>query len=258
MNATVMKIDPRTATGMLSRNVNNRPRNQGHVDMIANEITGGRWALNGQPIILDKDGFVVDGQHRLHAIVQAGLSVEVLVVHGVESSVFSTVDNNKTRSPSDALATMGVPNYCEVSSLLLFILRYETSDKHQIRGRFTQTEALEVLAKHPNAVESVRKVMKYSRGLLPKSAVYGLAYYTKQSDEKLEYFLQQATTGVCESANSPQAKLAARMIKNKSDKAKLGSIDSQAIAIIAWNYYVEGKSPTFIRYSEYQNFPRVK
>lgn len=43
----------------------------------------GRWVLNGETICFDSNGVLRDGHHRLLAIIESGVTIEVLVVRGV-------------------------------------------------------------------------------------------------------------------------------------------------------------------------------
>jgi hypothetical protein len=258
MNTQVVKMTPEKARALIENGDNNRPLTANHVEMLAHQMKKGFWVLNGQPIILDADGYVLDGQHRLHAVVASGVTVDLLLVEGVPSAAFSTIDNNKTRNPADALACMGVPNYTDVSSLLLFIERYETTKCHSLSRRFTQAQAVDALKRHPQAVSCVHEFHKYSKGLLPTGSVFGIAYYSKQPKSKIHDYLSQVTSGVCKSSTSAAARMASRMIQNKTTKAKLPTLTVQALSVIAWNYFAEDREPTFIRFSEGQEFPRIK
>jgi hypothetical protein len=62
----------------------NRPIDLDKVNVLIEEIKGGRWRLNNHLIAFDRDGYLVDGQHRLCAIGHAGVPVEVAVMWGVE------------------------------------------------------------------------------------------------------------------------------------------------------------------------------
>ena len=63
------------ALGAINRKLNNR-----HVELYANEIRSNRWKLNGDAIRLDADGRILDGQHRLHACVLAGIPFQTIVI----------------------------------------------------------------------------------------------------------------------------------------------------------------------------------
>lgn len=78
-------IDPRRACYYLRlSHEENREVDWAKVREIARDIEAGRWRLNNHLLGFDGKGRLVDGQHRLHAIVQAGIAVEVGVMRNLE------------------------------------------------------------------------------------------------------------------------------------------------------------------------------
>jgi hypothetical protein len=62
-------ITPETAAAMLAKNIGNRIPRPNTVRFYAAEMTAGRWQETHQALAVDCDGNLVDGQHRLLAIV---------------------------------------------------------------------------------------------------------------------------------------------------------------------------------------------
>ena len=88
MKTTVEKITPEQARKYLLANTDNyRKLSRGKVAQYAGDMKAGRWQLNGQGIAFGKDGILKDGQHRLAAIVQAGVPVEIAVNRDIENDV---------------------------------------------------------------------------------------------------------------------------------------------------------------------------
>lgn len=76
----VLKVTPEMATQMLAKNEDNRKVNDKRVSAYASIMLNGGWMATGQPIIVSKEGMLIDGQHRLNAVVRAGVAVDFLVV----------------------------------------------------------------------------------------------------------------------------------------------------------------------------------
>src|SRR4051794_35979993 len=70
----------------------NRSIRQARVEKLAHAIELGQWQLTHQPLAIATDGAVLDGQHRLHAIVMADQEVEMLVVRDADPKTFAVVD----------------------------------------------------------------------------------------------------------------------------------------------------------------------
>lgn len=104
----IVVITPEEAVQMLEMNGSNRPLNHQHVERIARQIADGKWRFNGDTIKISKTNDILDGQHRLWAIIEAKQAVETIVVRGIEPDAFATIDTmRKPRSGSDVLALLG-------------------------------------------------------------------------------------------------------------------------------------------------------
>lgn len=101
--ATFVEIKPATALALLERNAQNRSVSGERVQMYARDIEAGAWEVNSQGIGLGADGKLLDGQHRLWAIIKAGKAATLLVVRGLPVAARATIDRGKTRSVADLL-----------------------------------------------------------------------------------------------------------------------------------------------------------
>jgi len=82
-----------------------RPRK---VTLYATEMTTGRWKVNGDTIKFDDQGRLIDGQHRLMAAIQAGLTLTSFVARGLDADdAFATLDVGARRSTADYLRYHG-------------------------------------------------------------------------------------------------------------------------------------------------------
>lgn len=123
----VATITPEDAMAMLEMNSSNRPLNHQHVNRISRQITEGKWRYNGDTIKIAKSNDILDGQHRLWAIIEAKQAVETIVVRGIEADAFATIDTlRKPRSGSDVLALLGaVRQRSTISVALQWLTRWQ-------------------------------------------------------------------------------------------------------------------------------------
>jgi hypothetical protein len=75
----------------------NRPFSKARMELYADEMDGGRWGFNPDPIVISDQGYVLNGQHRLVAattvIWEEGVEVpEFLVVWGVDKRTALLMD----------------------------------------------------------------------------------------------------------------------------------------------------------------------
>jgi hypothetical protein len=66
----------------------------------------GRWQINGDTIRFSSKR-LLDGQHRLHAIIQSGVTIWALIVEELDDKIFDTIDTGRMRGPGDILSTFG-------------------------------------------------------------------------------------------------------------------------------------------------------
>lgn len=123
----VVTLTVEDATEMLECNKSNRPLNEQHVRRIARQITSGKWRFNGDTIKISSSNDILDGQHRLWAVIEAKMSIETIVVRGIEPDAFATIDTmRKPRSGSDLLALMGATGPRSTISVgLQWLVRYQ-------------------------------------------------------------------------------------------------------------------------------------
>ena len=103
MKTVIETITPFIAKIYLKANTDNRPLRPSHVKTLAYDMKNGHWQVTHQGIAFDDTGRLIDGQHRLHAIVEAGVPVEMSVTRGCSASAFSILDRGANRSASDIL-----------------------------------------------------------------------------------------------------------------------------------------------------------
>ena len=107
LDAQLMRVTPKLAEQWLGRNDSNRNIRPTKLAQLVRDMQGGRFALTGDSIKFDLNGNLIDGQHRLTAVRDSGIPIEVLVVRGLVPSVRAVIDTGATRSASDALRIAG-------------------------------------------------------------------------------------------------------------------------------------------------------
>lgn len=77
---TIVDISPNEAEQMLLRNRNSRLLDKEKVAKYARIMNDGKWEVNTTfPIELDKNDDLINGQHRLSAILQTGKTIKMCV-----------------------------------------------------------------------------------------------------------------------------------------------------------------------------------
>lgn len=248
MKSELKTITPQWAAKTLAeKNIGNRALNRAHVEFLANEIRRGTWKVTGFPIVMNAER-LVDGQHRLAAVVKAGLSIQTFVADNIPSDVFDAIDNGRRRSTGDTLGVRGEKNGDQLSSALILIDRYIKGRTHE-RGSYSNTEIMELLERHPAARKSIQP--GHRKALLSPSVLAACHYLFSRIDSVLaEEFFDKVTRGAGLEEGSPWHLLRERLVKNSVSSAKLDRPHLMALCIKAWNAVRTGARPRSIRWRE--------
>lgn len=105
MKTTIETITPSQAAKWLEAKVNhdNRPIRQSQVEYLSREILSGKWQTTHQGIAFAKGGRLLDGQHRLAAIVLAGKAAQIQVTTGADEDTFAVLDCGVKRTHPDRI-----------------------------------------------------------------------------------------------------------------------------------------------------------
>jgi hypothetical protein len=173
-------LTPEFAVQLLEHNSSNRPVTDGHVGRIARQIIEGKWKYNGDTIKISTDQEVLDGQHRLWAIIEAQIAVETVIVYGIEREAFSTIDTvRRLRSGGDTIALNGVRNYRnQIASALGWLLRWQKGVLETYKVAENRVENCDIEAafeQHPGMQRAAEAAMKVR--VVANPAVIAFAYY---------------------------------------------------------------------------------
>jgi len=102
-NCYIVTVTPDMAKEWLRNNNFNRPLKPRLVEKYVRQILEGNWQRTHQGVAFDEKGIVIDGQHRLHAIVKTGQNVAMLIFLNESQLVHETIDNGKNRSLLDVV-----------------------------------------------------------------------------------------------------------------------------------------------------------
>jgi hypothetical protein len=108
-SARWVMMTPDWATRLLNAMPINRRLAKHRSEAIARDIVAGEWRLTHEAVAVDGNGDLVDGQHRLWAVVLSDIAVPLLFVSGISASdAGQVVDTGKPRSTPDSAAFKGM------------------------------------------------------------------------------------------------------------------------------------------------------
>lgn len=103
----VVIVTPEIATVWMRQNIigddRNRRFRKAHARSLALEMKKGQWRLTHQGIAFGASGRLLDGQHRLQAIIDSGVTIPMVVFIDVPEDVFTNFDRGAARNIGDVL-----------------------------------------------------------------------------------------------------------------------------------------------------------
>ena len=116
MIAKIETVTPSLAKKLLGANSRNRKIRKDHWQKISQEIKNGLWRHNGDSIKIDRNGNILDGQHRLLGIADSGIDCKAVMVSELEPEMINHIDVDRCiRRTSDILTIHGYKNTTQLA-----------------------------------------------------------------------------------------------------------------------------------------------
>lgn len=157
----VMTITPQIAREWLKENDINRNVNKNRVIMYSEDMKSGNWALNGESIKFNRTGKLIDGQHRLMAIIRSGVPIATYVIFDIPNDI-SIMDRGKNRSTTDSLIISGL-NKKLANSHAVSIAKLHFSIKYN-KTTVSDFQIRNFIIKHSECIEKVLSLCASSGG----------------------------------------------------------------------------------------------
>lgn len=260
-----MTITPDQAARILAdRNNRNRNIAASVVAKYARDMRSGNWLLNGDAIRFAVDGSLLDGQHRLAAIVKAGVPVRSFVVWNLPAESQATMDDGRKRTMANVLELddIGGSHSKTAASILRRIIlldRGYTDGSGGGSAAPTKTEMREYLADNPDVIRAaeVADQIRSARGIRCAASTVGLAYLlcARKSQADADAFFDKLRTGAGLDEGHPVLVLRNKLATDGSTRLRTETGEALAWFIRAWNAYRAGKSIRILRQKTNDRFP---
>lgn len=106
--AASKEVTPELASYWLKNQVVNRRINETYVSRLVEDMKDGRWVFPGDPLKFNSDGKLIDGQHRLSAVIKSGLTISFVVLNGYVDESMLVLDLGKSRSADHVGQILGL------------------------------------------------------------------------------------------------------------------------------------------------------
>jgi hypothetical protein len=241
----LMTITPAMAQAILDQDAPNRPIKRHNIERYANDMTNGWWRQTGESIVFDQDGRLVQGQHRIHAVIRSGVAIEFVVVCGVDSVAQDVMDTGARRSLGDQLARRGEKNCNALASAVLLTKTWDENGKPHANSGVSHVELLQWFMDHQEIRDSVTVVYTFARKMGYPSGLAAAVHYqmSRLSPLDADEFWDVFGTGKPAVNSQPILLLRERMIKDLSARDRgqtLKPVYRAALTIRSWNAWVTG------------------
>jgi len=193
-------ISPERASEYLKRNHCNRPLRETRIKRYSRDMSKGRWKTTHQGIAFDRDGNLIDGQHRLHAAILANYTLRTMVTRDLPKDANEGVDNGFNRGVVDILHYQGL----QADNLQIGLVRwmsYRVSEgAHTIKDA-TRAERIEFYVAHREAITYTCSMFAVGQPI-PRMrlsavlAVFARAYYIPKYRKRLIRAAEILITGI--------------------------------------------------------------
>lgn len=263
-------IGPNEARDLLEANPRNRNVRQERVDQYARDMRAGRWLTTGEPIQVADDGTLLNGQHRLLAIVQANVAITLLVMRDVPVGYQRVADSGLKRTFADVLKIeFGETQVSSLAATVRHIHRFRiTGVLGEGGGIFpTINELVDTYLREPGLREAlpIGDLINDARLATPNSLAAALYYLCDEADHaQAEPFFRQVASGEMIAPGDPIWALR-RVLGNVDHRRGLRQRPSAtllaALYIKGFNFWREGRPVKTLVWKPFgpagEDFPRI-
>jgi hypothetical protein len=199
MKYEIKNVTPDQAEKWLATNADfQRKLRESIVEKYARDMINQEWKVTHQGIAFDSKGRLIDGQHRLAAIVKADIPVKMLIVYDLVEEAYDHVDIGFGRTAIDVIRAKG-EGWITNDIIAVARLIEAGADSSSIVIARSPFELLELVERHKSALDFVfqnmeRRVRRVT--IAPVLAAIAVAYYTEKDRIRLAKFIRLLVGGI--------------------------------------------------------------
>lgn len=254
MRHEVITITPAKAKQMLQKNKGNfRPMNMPRVKLMARDMLSGNWRQTGESIKFGKNGQLLDGQHRLQAIVESGVSLKMLVIRGLDPDAALSMDTGKTRSVAQWLGHLGLHNASALAATSRMAMAYQGGRwaKPKKDRDFSPPEVISFAVEHHDGLQSAIKIANKAVAdakMIPVAVLGALFFEASEGlaedNETAVWFAERMRDGLDLGPEEPVLHLREYLQKCLNPKHSTTPFVKRMQLTHAWNATAEGRPMT--------------
>lgn len=248
----VEQVGPERAQELLGHNVENRIVSSVQVNELAEAMRQGMFVFDGSPLRVSHSGRLLDGQHRLLAILKSETTQTLAIWYNVSDEAQIIMDTGRRRSFGDALKLRGEKDTAVLGAIIRAAYRWDQGVRGAAVVEGTQKVSaqypilLEYLDQHPEVREGIRPGSRVRAVTRVPMSVLGVAYFLFQrldedAPEDTAVFFHRLATGEELAPGNPVHTLRQQWIRMAADRDKPPTALYLAQMVRAWNAYRDGE-----------------
>lgn len=182
------------ARALESLNTQNRRPRESSIKRIARSMERGSFRITHQAIAFDESGILIDGQHRLEAIVRTGKPQWMLVVTGLKPMTREVTDTGTARTPADQLRICGGEERASLVSKILSALRRAVTAE---RSKCDYSELVEFRKPFENGIQWAIANVGAAGKWTSAPVVAALVFAHKRHPDLVNKIYYELETGAC-------------------------------------------------------------
>lgn len=240
----LVDVSAALATRWLETMAANRKLNDAHVERLAEDMRRGDWRQTFDPVRFNKKGELVDGQHRLSAIVASGKTVPLYVARNLDARAMAVIDTGRARSAADVLQINGVKNARKLAAAAKAMHYFDLGKLASSGPAVSFAQLQRTIKAHPFLGDAVEQVVQNSviQPHAQLAMVYCLAH--EKHARKAEEWIAAVQEGENIGRGNPAFELRKRLLGMRGGVGATTQIRGPAVAamiINAWNLYLAGR-----------------
>lgn len=241
LDIAVETITPKLAAEYMARNTRNRHINWRTVARYAHDIETGQWQMAGEPIKFASDGSLLDGQHRLEAILKTQTPVQMVVVRGLAPESQNVMDSGKPRGFAGQLQIGGHPNANRLAATARLSYWHHNNllfNDTRIKETVSISDLLAFVEFNPDLADAVAMLPNQYRSKIDAApqVICTFIWITRRRDaDDSQRFKANLPSG------SPIIALDSRFREVSRLKTHLSGPVALSVFIRAWNAWRQGK-----------------
>lgn len=241
ITSKVELISPKMAKQYLATMRKNRAVSERAVLAYADAMKNDKWHFHGQPIQFDVNGKLVDGQHRLRAIVESGETIKMLVVRGVSDAAVNLIDTGRRRTAAHQLAAEGCIDSNATAAAILLLSNYDSGTIGHNQVKINNADIITAWRAVPG-IDASREYSHMIGKILPRGiGIWAHFIFARIDADAAKVFFQHLASGSELKAGSPILLLRNRLIELRMNKTvRPNRTWLCAIIVKAWNAFRNG------------------